>query len=83
MNYPETIVIIPTFNEVDNIGIGYAYIDGANLDVKHSHVAEVYYRLVLNDQFAITGDIQYMHDNLRSNPDPKGLILGLRMTAEF
>jgi hypothetical protein len=67
----------------DNIGIGYAYVDGANLDVKHSHVGEVYYRAVLNEQFALSGDIQYMHDSLRSNPDPKGLILGLRMTTEF
>lgn len=67
----------------DNIGIGYAYVGGANLDVQHSHVAEIYYRMVFNEQFAITGDVQYMQDDLSSNPDPKGLILGLRMTAEF
>ena len=46
-------------------------------------MAEVYYRLVLNEQLALTGDIQYMHDSLSSNPDAEGLILGLRMTAEF
>jgi hypothetical protein len=67
----------------DNIGVGYAYIDGGNLDVKSSQVAEVYYRLVLNDQFAITGDIQYQHDSLRNELDPKGIIFGLRMVAEF
>lgn len=67
----------------DNIGLGYAWIDGGNLDIERSHVAEAYYRLAANDQFAVTGDIQYIRDSLRSGPDQKGLILGLRMTAEF
>jgi len=67
----------------DNIGLGYAWLEGANLDVNNSQVAEAYYRMVLNEQLALTGDIQYMNDALRNQPDPKGFIVGMRMTAEF
>lgn len=73
--------------EEDNIGIGYAYLDGGNLDVDRSHVAEVYYRAVLNEYVALTADVQYMKDDLiEADPrqeDPDGWIFGLRLTAEF
>jgi hypothetical protein len=67
----------------DNIGLGYAFIDGGNLDVRQSQVAEAYYRYVINDHLALSADIQYMKDDLRAQENPAGFIYGLRLTAEF
>lgn len=69
--------------ENDNIGVGYAYLDGGNLDIDKTQVAEGYVRFQLNDYFAFTGDLQYMKDDIRSGESPKGWICGLRLTAEF
>jgi porin len=67
----------------DNIGIGYAYLNGEN-DLDFTQVAEVYWRLVLNDYFAVTADLQYMQDKYEPDQDDlDGLIGGLRLTAEF
>jgi hypothetical protein len=67
----------------DNIGLGYAYLDGGNLDISQSQVAEAYYRFVVNDHLALSADIQYMQDKLRNQDDPAGFIYGMRLTAEF
>jgi hypothetical protein len=73
--------------EDDNIGLGYAYLEGGNTDVRHTNVFEGYYRAVLNKYVAITADLQYMSDDLEKiDPDqenPTGWIFGLRMTAGF
>jgi len=69
--------------ESDNIGIGYAHLRGGNLDLDHTDVFEVYGRFVLNDIFAITGDVQYMKDSMKVGDSPSGWIFGLRATAEF
>lgn len=66
----------------DNIGLGYAYLSGGNLDVNKSYVAESYYRFVLNDHLALTADIQYMNDVVDEN-GAKGWIFGLRAVSEF
>jgi hypothetical protein len=67
----------------DNIGLGYAYIDGGNLDVSRSQVAEAYYRFAINDHLALSADIQYLQDDLRNQQNPAGFIYGMRLTAEF
>lgn len=67
----------------DNVGLGYAYLNGGNLDVSQSQVAEAYYRFVINDYLALSADIQYMKDDLRNQENPAGFIYGLRATAEF
>jgi porin len=69
--------------ENDNVGLGYAYGDGANLDINSSQVFEGYYRLVLTEIFAITADVQYMRDQVEDSEDPKGFIFGARATAQF
>lgn len=69
--------------ESDNIGIGYAHLRGGNQDVDHTDVFEVYGRFALTDIFAITGDVQYMKDSMKSGDGPDGWIFGLRATAEF
>jgi porin len=69
--------------EADNIGLGYAYLNGKN-DFDSTQVAEVYWRFVINDYFAVTADLQYVKDKYdTSQDDLKGFIGGLRMTAEF
>jgi len=71
----------------DNIGIGYAYLDGGNGDIDNTQVFEAYYRSVLNEHMALTADVQHMKDDLekidpRQN-NPSGWLFGLRFTAEF
>jgi hypothetical protein len=67
----------------DNIGLGYGYLDGANQDLNYTHVAEAYYRLVVNDHLALTGDIQWMQDKVKQGVSPEGFIFGLRATTQF
>jgi porin len=67
----------------DNIGLGYAYLDGGNLDVRQSQAAETYYRFVINTCLSLSADIQYMKDDLRNQENPAGFIYGMRLTAEF
>lgn len=71
----------------DNIGIGYAYLEGGNGDVDATQVVEAYYRAVLNEFVAVTADVQYMDDDLITvdprQDDPDGWIFGLRFTAQF
>lgn len=69
--------------ENDNIGIGYAYLNGKN-DFDYTQVAEVYWRFVLNDYFAVTANAQYMQDEFDSDEDDiDGFILGIRGAVEF
>jgi porin len=68
----------------DNVGIGFSYIDGGNLDTEHTRVAEVYWRTQLNDAFAFTLDAQYIHETLRAGGgDQDGFIPGVRLVAVF
>jgi porin len=67
----------------DNIGVAYGYLDGGNLDVRRTHVAEAYYRLVINEFLSLTADLQYMNDRLREVDGPEGMLFGLRTTLEF
>ncbi len=73
--------------EQDNIGIGYAYLDGAEQteeSLKNSQVAEAYVSFGLNDYLSLTFDLQYMQDTCvlgENNVD--GWIAGVRATCEF
>lgn len=69
--------------EADTIGIAYGYLDGANQALRHTQVTEAYYRLAMNDHFALTADVQYMADNYRETDDIRGWVVGLRAVAEF
>lgn len=46
----------------DNIGIGLAYLDGGNLSIKNTSVAESYYRWSVNEHLGVTADLQYMQE---------------------
>jgi hypothetical protein len=67
----------------DNIGLAYGYLSGGNVDLDHSHVAEAYYRYVINEQLSLTADLQYMRDRLEDADGPEGLLFALRTTFEF
>ena len=69
----------------DNIGIGFAYLNGADDgDFDYTQVAEVYWRFVLNEYFATTADCQYITGEFDTNEDDiSGFILGIRGTFEF
>lgn len=69
--------------ERDNIGIGYALLGGGNQDIDKTHVAEAYVRFMLHRYVALTLDVQYMRDDLKSGEGPKGFIYGIRMAAHF
>ena len=68
----------------DNIGIGYAYLNGEN-GLDYTQVAEIYWRITLNDFLAVTADLQYMADDYddRDLDDIDGVIAGVRLTVEF
>jgi porin len=67
----------------DNIGLGYAYVNGGNLDIDKSQVTEAYYHWQLGEVFGLTADVQYMQDDYKAGSGPRGWIFGLRATTEF
>ncbi len=71
--------------EQDNIGIGYAYLSGGNVDIDRSQVAEGYIRFGLNKILALTLDVQYLDDKYKegAGEDVDGWITGMRVTADF
>lgn len=69
--------------ENDNIGLGYAYLKGGNLDVDRTHVVEAYYRLGLNEHVALTADVQYLRDEYNDGSKVKGWVIGMRAVAAF
>ncbi|MDA8141309.1 MAG: carbohydrate porin [Desulfobacteraceae bacterium] len=73
----------PWARQMDNIGIGYAFLDDGNNTIDSTNVLEVYYRWALNEFSAVTLDFQYMEDKYLNSYSPKGLISGLRFTAAF
>jgi len=69
--------------EDDNIGLGFAYVGGGNVDIDNGQVTELYARFVLNDYFAVTPDVQYLREKSKDDEVIKGLIFGIRLVAEF
>ncbi len=69
--------------EQDNMGIGYAYLDGGNQDLDNARVFETYVRFLLNRYFALTADLQYQDNKIKQQDSPSGLISGVRCVVEF
>ena len=67
----------------DNIGIGYAYLNDGNQNLESTQVIEAYYRIAMNEYFALTVDAQYMDDKYIAGNGPSGYVLGARGTVEF
>lgn len=69
--------------EQDNIGIGYAYVDGGNQDLDNAHVFETYVRFLLNKNVALTVDLQYQENKMKPGDSPSGFISAVRCVVEF
>ena len=70
--------------EADEIGIAYAYLDGADdSDIKNTHATETYLKLALSDYNDITFDVQYIKDSMQHDDDSEGFIYGMRLNAYF
>jgi hypothetical protein len=70
--------------EQDEMGIGYAYLDGAEeSEISHTIAAETYLRLSLSPFYDLTLDLQYIKDEMRTDEDEEGFIYGVRMYAYF
>lgn len=69
--------------ESDNIGLAYGYLEGGDLGLNRTHVAEAYYRLAFNDYLALTADLQYMSDHYDQGDTIEGWIFGMRAVAAF
>ncbi len=69
--------------EQDNIGIGYAYVDGGNQDLDAAHVFETYVRFLLNKYVALTVDLQYQENKMKQGDSPSGFISAVRCVVEF
>lgn len=67
----------------DNIGIAYAYVNGGNTGIDHTHVFESYLRVVFSGNFAVTADLQYMDESLEVGAGPRGWIPGVRFSVHF
>lgn len=69
----------------DNLGIGYAFLDGGNTGLKRVQVAEAYYRLALTAWLALTVDVQYQDNQYEAEAgtDIDAWTWGLRAVVEF
>jgi porin len=70
--------------ENDEIGLGYAYLTGADqADIDNTNAIEAYTKFKISDFSDITLDIQYIDDNMKRGDDRKGIIYGVRANAYF
>jgi porin len=70
--------------EDDEIGFGYAYLDGAcSSDIDHTVAAEAYVRVKVSQFSDLTLDLQYIDDDMKTDADRDGFIYGVRANAYF
>ncbi len=70
--------------ENDEIGLGYAYLAGADqADIDNTNAIEAYTKFKISDFSDVTLDIQYIDDNMKGGNDRKGIIYGVRANAYF
>ncbi|MEW6215088.1 MAG: carbohydrate porin [Nitrospirota bacterium] len=70
--------------ENDEIGLGYAYLNGADKgDIDNTNAIEAYAKFKISDFSDITFDVQYVNDEIKHNEDRDGVIYGVRLNAYF
>ncbi|MEW6214962.1 MAG: carbohydrate porin, partial [Nitrospirota bacterium] len=68
----------------DAIGIGYAYLNGADkADIDNTNAIETYAKFKMSNFSDITFDVQYVNDNMKQDEDRDGFIYGIRLNAYF
>ena len=66
------------------VGVGYAYLDGADhSDIRKTHVFESYFKVQINRFSDLTFDFQYLNEGLHTEKDSKALIYGMRFNVGF
>ena len=63
--------------------LGLAASSSPGLNLENTQVFEAYYRFVINDDLALSADVQYMRDHYLEGEDVEGWIFGLRGVASF
>jgi hypothetical protein len=70
--------------ENDEIGVGYAYLTGADKsNVDSTNAFETYAKIKMAKFSDISIDVQYINDNLKHDEDRKGFIYGVRVNTYF
>jgi porin len=70
--------------ELDEVGLGYAYLTSADKsDIDSTNAFETYARFNITKFSDITLDVQYIADDLRHDDDRDGWIYGIRANAYF
>ncbi len=70
--------------ENDEIGMGYAYLNGAcSSDIDNTVAFETYAKFQISYFSDVTLDVQYINDNMKDEDDRDGFIYGIRMNAYF
>jgi len=68
----------------DVIGLGYAYLNGADkAEIDNTNVIEAYAKFKITEFSDVTFDVQYIKDDMRHNEDRDGVIYGVRLNAYF
>ncbi|OGW36585.1 MAG: hypothetical protein A2Y97_03505 [Nitrospirae bacterium RBG_13_39_12] len=70
--------------ENDEIGIGYAYLTGADkAEIDKTNALEAYAKLQITPFSDITFDVQYIRDDMNHDDNRDGVIYGIRAKAYF
>jgi hypothetical protein len=70
--------------EKDEIGLGYAYLNGADkAEIDNTNAIEAYAKFKISDFSDVTFDVQYINDEMKHNEDRDGVIYGVRLNAYF
>ncbi|MEW6163265.1 MAG: carbohydrate porin [Nitrospirota bacterium] len=68
----------------DVIGLGYAYLNGADKgDINNTNAIETYAKFKISEFSDVTFDVQYINDKMKHNEDRDGVIYGIRLNAYF
>jgi len=70
--------------EKDELGLGYAYLEGADkADIDNTHAVEGYVKFKVTDYSVLSLDVQYMKDNYKHGDDNDGMVYGARYAISF
>jgi hypothetical protein len=70
--------------EKDEIGLAYAYLNGADkVDIDNTNAVEAYAKFKMSEFSDITFDIQYVNDEIKDSDDREGIVYGIRINAYF
>ena len=70
--------------ENDEIGVGYAYLEGADRgDIDHTSAIEAYAKFKISEFSDATFDVQYVNDDMKQDEEQEGVVYGVRVNAYF